>query len=149
MKKLISIISRLLLSLMGLSFASCRVEYGCPHAEFRATGVVTDEEGQPISGIRVVMSADYPNSNVKGPSDTLWTGPDGAYMYAPQDFYASDYPFLDSVKFKFEDVDGEANGGEFSKVEIEVPVFQVEPGDGNWYQGSYQSGVDVTMFRKE
>lgn len=149
MKKLISIISRLLLSLMGLSFASCREEYGCPHADFRAMGMVTDDEGQPISGIRVVMSADYPNPNVKGPSDTLWTGPEGTYMYAPKDFYASDYPFLESVKFKFEDVDGEANGGEFSKVEIEVPVFQVEPGDGNWYQGSYQSGVDVTMFRKE
>jgi 8-oxo-dGTP pyrophosphatase MutT (NUDIX family) len=48
----------------------------------------------------------------------------------------------------FEDVDGEENGGEFQKVEIEVPVFKVKEGDGDWYHGAYEAGANVTMNKK-
>lgn len=149
MKNLILNFSKFILALMGLSLVACRVEYGSPHAEFRAMGVVTDQEGQPINGIRVVMSAEDPNNNIKGPSDTLWTGAYGTYDYEPDYYSMREYAYFESVKFQFTDVDGPANGGEFAQVEIEVPVFQVEPGDGNWYQGSFRSGVDVTMFKKQ
>lgn len=149
MRHLISIFSNFILALMGVGLTSCvaKAEYGCPHADFEAKGIVTDEDGQPIPGIRVVLSADYPNPDIKGPTDTLWTGNDGSYRYVPLD-YGSDYPYHESIRFEFADVDGEANGGEFTDVDVEVPVFQVKPGDGNWYDGAYEAGVDVTMFKK-
>lgn len=55
---------------------------------------------------------------------------------------------MDSVKLEFEDVDGQENGGEFQKVSIEVPVFKVKDGDGNWYDGAYEAGANVTMTKK-
>ena len=58
-----------------------KAEYGCPHSDFEAKGVVTDEAGNGIQGIRVVISAEYPNPNyVGGPiTDTLWTNHVGEY----------------------------------------------------------------------
>ena len=48
----------------------------------------------------------------------------------------------------FEDVDGQENAGEFQNVTIEVPVFKVKDGDGNWYDGAYEAGANVTMIKK-
>ena len=45
-----------LLSLLG--FSGCdkifQMEYGSPSADFKVTGRVTDEEGRPLSGVRIV-----------------------------------------------------------------------------------------------
>ena len=76
-------------------------------------------------------------------TDTLWTNHSGEYS-SRNDWFANE----NSVKFEFEDVDGPENGGEFQKVEIEVPVFKVKEGDGKWYQGAYEVGANVTMIKK-
>ena len=76
-------------------------------------------------------------------TDTLWTDHNGEYSSRYDEF-----AYMQSVSLEFEDVDGPENGGEFQKVEVEVPVFQVKEGDGNWYQGSYGAGADVTMIKK-
>ena len=126
-----------------------KAEYGCPHADFEAKGVVTDEEGKGIQGIRVVISAEYPNPSYVGEpmADTLWTNHSGEYVTA-QSQMIDDFAYMDSVKLEFEDGDGQENGGEFHKVTVEVPVFKVKEGDGNWYDGAYEAGVNVTMLKK-
>ena len=136
-----------LLPLLGIAVIdSCdmRAEYGCPHSDFEAKGVVTDEDGKGIQGIRVVISARYPAHYTGDPiTDTLWTSHNGEYNSA----YA-EFAYMNSVKLEFEDVDGQENGGEFQKISVEVPVFQVREGDGNWYGGAYEAGANVTMLKK-
>jgi putative lipoprotein (rSAM/lipoprotein system) len=148
MKALIIKLFKITLGLLGVAMVdSCigKAEYGCPHSDFEAKGIVTDEEGKGIQGIRVVVSAEYPNPNyVGGPiTDTLWTDHDGKYVSRDDNF-----AIMSSVKLEFEDVDGAENGGEFQNVTLEVPVFKVKDGDGNWYMGAYEAGADVTMLKK-
>lgn len=144
MKNVVSFISKFLLALLGIGLASCgRVEYGCPYADFEARGVVSDEDGNKIQGIRVVVSGKYAPNAGNPQTDTLWTDHNGEYSSRYDEF-----AYMQSVSLEFEDVDGPENGGEFQKVEVEVPVFQVKEGDGNWYQGSYGAGADVTMIKK-
>lgn len=135
------------LPLMGVAmFNSCLMAmYGCPYADFDATGTVKDEDDKGIQGIRVIVTAENPNPNHtwKPRADTLWTNHEGEYTTKNEDF-----AYMPSLKLEFEDVDGPENGGEFQKVEIEVPVFKVKEGDGNWYQGAYEAGADVTMIKK-
>ena len=51
------------------------------------------------------------------------------------------------LKLEFEDVDGQENGGEYKRVEVDVPVFQVKEGSG-WYNGAFEAGADVIMVKK-
>ena len=152
MRTLLIKLIKISLGLLGVAMVdSCiaKAEYGCPHSDFKAKGVVTDEAGNGIQGIRVVISAEYPNPNyVGGPiTDTLWTNHVGEY--ATGESYIHDgFANKDSVKLEFEDVDGKENGGEFQNVTIEVPVFKVKDGDGNWYMGAYEAGANVTMLKK-
>ena len=76
MKTRIIQLIKIALGLLGVAIVdSCvaKAEYGCPHADFEAKGVVTDEEGKGIQGIRVVISAEYPNPVFEPITDTLWT----------------------------------------------------------------------------
>ena len=156
MKDLILKLFKITLGLLGIAMVdSCiaKAEYGCPHADFEAKGVVTDEEGKGIQGIRVVISAEHPNPSYTGTpiADTLWTNQNGEYDTGEtyQESYVYNvFAYMDSVKLEFEDVDGQENGGEFQKVSIEVPVFKVKDGDGNWYDGAYEAGANVTMTKK-
>ena len=146
MKDILIKIVKCLLPLLGIAmFDSCRVEYGCPYSDFEAKGTVADEEGKGIQGIRVVISAEHPNTNYIGKplTDTLWTNHDGEYAT-----HHGQFANMNSIKIECEDVDGPENGGEYQKVEIEVPVFKVKEGDGNWYHGAYETGADITMIKK-
>ena len=152
MKALITKLIKIALGLLGVALVdSCipKAEYGCPHADFEAKGVVTDEDGNGIQGIRVVISAEYPNPSYVGEpiADTLWTNHSGEYITAESQMI-DDFAYMDSVKLEFEDVDGQENGGQFQNVTIEVPVFKVKDGDGNWYDGAYEAGANVTMIKK-
>mgnify|MGYP003294337344 CR=1 FL=1 len=148
MKEILLKVIKCLLPLFGIAaIDSCdmKVEYGCPYADFEARGVVTDEDGNGIQGIRVVISAGYPDTAYEGETitDTLWTNHSGEYVRGN-----SQFAYMNSVKLEFEDVDGQENGGEFQKISIEVPVFMAKEGDGNWYDGAYEAGANVTMTKK-
>ena len=146
MKEFLTKFSRLFLPLFGVSaMISCmRDMYGCPYSDFEAKGVVTDEEGNGINGIRVVLSSEPLDTGLKVHADTLWTDGNGEYGMTSE--YVA---FRNEVYMKFEDVDGVENGGEFSAVEKTVPVVQVKEGDGSWYEGAYEAEADVTMTRKK
>jgi putative lipoprotein (rSAM/lipoprotein system) len=131
----------ILLGFFGI-FNSCTQpdEYGTPYADFEIKGVVTSKEtGQPIQNIRVIR-------NPFG-SDTLYTDVDGKYyfqcggssIYGGQTFH-----------LKVEDIDGEANGGDFVPQEIEVVITEddrIKKGDGKWYEGKFGKTVGIELER--
>lgn len=146
MRTILNKFCKFFLACIGIAmFTSCKEMYGCPHADFEAKGVVTDEEDKGIQGIRVVLSEIQSNPLYTGKpeTDTLWTNHEGEYSIQKE--WISP---LNNIKIEFEDVDGPENGGEFQKVEVEVPVFKVKEGDGSWYHGAYEAGADVTMMKK-
>ena len=152
MKNLFIRLIKVALGLLGVVMVdSCiaKAEYGCPHADFEAKGVVSDEDGNGIQGIRVVVSIDDPSPAYKGDPhrDTLWTNHIGEYVTGDS-YMVDDFAYMDNVKLEFVDVDGQENGGEFHSVIVEVPVFKVKEGDGNWYDGAYEAGANVTMLKK-
>ena len=130
------IVSRL--ALLGI-FSSCDnktiCEYGTPYAEFEIKGVVTDKAtSQSIQGIRVVRQI------YQQYGDTLYTDSEGRYSIK--------FGFYDDGRhLKFEDIDGEENGGYFEAKEIDVTITEadrVKKGDG-WYEGKFVKTQNVQL----
>ena len=95
-------------------------EYGTPITYFRYWGTVTDEAGNPIEGINVIMSGrilGMPNVQLKtesydGEKSNFSTG-----IFSTADTHIATIDFVD--------VDGEENGGDFQSVTI-TPQDMVE-----------------------
>ena len=134
-----------LLALLG--FSGCeyigRCEYGCPHADYKLQGTVTDARTkQPVKNIRVVfcsggLDAEYSYK------DTLYTDESGKIE--------RDYPSMtiDHTRLQvlLEDIDGDENGMyETQLLEKEnLPVKQVKKGDKHWYQGAFTITADAEL----
>ncbi|MBQ8493171.1 MAG: radical SAM-associated putative lipoprotein [Alistipes sp.] len=146
----------LLMAMLGFGLSSCSeifsdnppfndddvvAEYGVPHVIFRVSARVVDEAGTPIEGICLVVgqepAAEYNSSYSDSSGDVsletwLWPGTQN--------------------KVQFVDTDGEANGGEFETLELDITdkITQYEEGEGNWYEGGYQAELgEVTMTLKK
>ncbi len=120
------------------------VMYGQPHATYKALGDVTDDNGKPLSGIRVVIN---PNPTMEEPdfskyySDTAYTDAEGHYEKATLKYNWPDE--LKNATVKFEDV-----SGEYMTVELtssQTSVTQVEKGSGAWDSGTFEMKADATM----
>ena len=140
MKRLLYI----LLGLLGLS--SCEhffgaAEYGCPNVSFSLKARVVDEAGTPIQGIEVRAEDGDRFEYNTGFSDYQ------GYIDARGSFW----PGTQHGKVQFIDIDGEANGGEFETLTLQIEnVTQTEDGSGNWYDGAYTADMGtVTMKLKE
>lgn len=125
-----------------LGFASCEpmLMYGTPHADFKALGTVKDEAGKPVEGIRVAVRQHRHYENV---DDTLFTDASGAWLLQRSVF---DGP--DDVTIVFEDIDGDAHGGEFNPAEAKPEVKRTKKGDRNWYNGAFEAKEDVVLKKK-
>ena len=129
-----------LMAILGF-FSSCRdnssvVEYGSPHALFKAKGNVSSTSTQqPIEGIKVTSQI-----------DTVFTGIEGQFEINA----GMDLPIGQSFNLRFQDNDGVENG-EFQQldtlVEFTNPVFT--GGDGNWYYGETERELNVKLKGKE
>lgn len=112
--KVMNGIAALLLVILGLS--SCDTnhdagEVGTPSAVYKVKGTITDQDGKPINGIKVVVSVpDIEDDN----SLTSTTDEDGNYSCKQFTSYSS----VSSMKLKLTDVDGQTNGGEFNNDSI-------------------------------
>ena len=140
MKRLLYI----LLGLLGLS--SCEhffgaAEYGCPNVSFSLKARVVDEAGAPIQGIEVRTD--------EGASFEYNTGFSDYQGYI--DARGSFWPGTQHGKVQFIDIDGEANGGEFETLTVDIEnATQTEEGSGSWYDGAYTADLGtVTMKLKE
>lgn len=150
----------LLGALLGaLGFSSCNVildpfmacEYGQPMADYKLVGKVTDEAGNPLKGIRVVF---HPNAK-SAEEDNAWNS-DTLYSDASGKFEKErlKYDWPDDLKqayVKFDDVDGDANGGSFKSAVLPreaLKVDQTKKGDGKWYNGAMTVTADARLEKE-
>ena len=119
-----------LLSLLG--FSGCdkifQMEYGSPSADFKVTGRVTDEEGRPLSGVRIVA----PNV-------------DGKYTYRYNTGWAPDSLY---VKLKYEDPTARP-AYDSDSVTVGFAKDDLKGGDRSWFLGAAEKEVNVTLKRKK
>ncbi len=138
---------RLIYILLGLlGFTSCEhfigaEEYGVPHVSFSLKARVVDEAGKPIQGIEVRTEDGGRFEYKTGFSDYQ------GYI----DAYGGFWPGTEHGKVQFIDIDGEANGGEFETLTVDIEkATQTEEGSGSWYHGTYTADLGtVTMKLKE
>ena len=156
--KLFSWLCTAIVSLLG--FAACDKEipsaaYGSPYADYKYMGTVTDEDGNPIQGIKATLVG---SSNlIKGREiAVLTTDKDGKFE---SEYYSEMSTSI--YKIEFTDIDGELNGGEFESAEImskEMESTQVK-GDDNqaqdnkthdhWYRGKFELKAEVKLNAKQ
>ena len=118
-----------LTALLGLlGFESCDSngleEYGCPYADYIIKGVVTDEAGIPIKGIKVI--APYSSKMDSQYGQIVQTDTQGIFML-------HEFSSLRGNDIIFEDIDGEDNNGLFQSDTINVeslPKTRLEKGSG-------------------
>ena len=134
-----------LLSMLGYSCSSDDImdEYGVPveYASYVVKGTITDEAGTPIQDIRV--SAPYGSQFDSQYAQIVQTDAQGT-------FTLNEFSTLRGVEILVEDIDGEANGGEFLSDIINVeklPKTQVEKGSG-WYQGKFEVNANIRLKKK-
>ena len=131
-----------LISLFGFGAASCVCAYGTPTTDYTIKGKVADSEGMPIKGI-VVSSRSAWSDETSG-VEVAVTGEDGSFRTKT----LSDNIHGDIIVFT--DTDGEANGGDFATIEVDIsdlPQQKIKKGKG-WYQGEYEVTADVKLDKK-
>lgn len=121
------------------------VDYGCPYAEFSLKGTVTDEENTRIEGIRVAVEAWSVAGNDKRKLyvDTLFSDADGKVSASTGTIYVTD-----SVSVKIDDVDGEANGGDFQSQVLAPEIVKTKEAEGEWFEGGYETTFDAKLQKK-
>jgi putative lipoprotein (rSAM/lipoprotein system) len=139
-KPIIKLLDKIILLLLGFSgiLYSC-YKYGMPVDEFELSGTITDQTRTPINNIRIIKQRGFSESG-----DTLYTNPHGQYAY---NFWGERY-----VHLKVEDIDGEANGGEFLPVEFDVQFTDadlVKKGRRSKKPDLYSKTLNITLFRNE
>jgi len=145
-----------LLSMLGYGCSSTEepldmygppVEYGTPHADFIIKGRVMDESGTPVQGIKTSLKKVFENNNKHYALgvDSVQSDVSGNYQLKSTD-RQNQYD-----KVIVEDIDGEANGGEFLSDTLDVDynkAVKTKDGDGKWYLGIYEIIQDVKLKKK-
>ena len=145
-----------LLSVLGFScsidepdeYGTILMEYGTPYADYLFKGNVTNEAGQPVRGIKTSLKSVFDNENehyVLG-LDSVETDISGNYQLkyvGTQDR---------GLKIIVEDIDGEANGGEFLSDTLDIDykkAVQTKKSDEFWYEGAYEISQDIKLKKKK
>ena len=111
-------------------------EYGCPIVEFSVKGRVLDTEENPIQNIEI----SHPQTGYY-----TRTAEDGSFEY---EGCLTGFE-LSEVTIVAQDIDGEANGGDFQTQEVSIPVQQTDPGDGAWDNGKFEAeNVEIVLTKK-
>lgn len=144
-----------LLSILGYScsldepeeYGPYIMEYGSPSADFIVKGIVTDETGNPIHGIKTLLKQSWQTD--EGPHvfgiDSIQTSESGNYQLKSNGIPAG------QTKLIVEDIDGEANGGEFMSDTLDIDydkAVKTKDGDGRWYNGIYEIIQNVKLKKK-
>ena len=136
-------------ALVALGFTACddenngdypAEEYGTPSVDYRVKGTVTDEAGNPIENIRVIIRNAWDNTPNPYMDDTVYTDKQGAFANEMNTTGG-----IGKQKVYFDDIDGEANGQSDSTDLADMESTQVKEGSGNWYQGQYEFTVEKKL----
>ena len=148
-----------LLSLLG--FTGCgkdnngdgeiSVEYGSPSSYFKVLGRVTNEQGQPLGGMRVVAS-EVTAVWGKGPKqcysgllrDTVYTASDGTFVRIYSTFPADSV----YIHMKIED-SAEPSVYDSDSVTVGFAKGDLKGGDNHWFKGEAEKVIDVKLKAKK
>ena len=126
------------------------IEYSVPHVEYILKGIVTDEADTPVQGLKTSVKEVYKGDTgtyVYG-RDSILTDESGNYQLK----FAKESSFnRESIKLIVEDIDGEANGGEFLSDTLDIDydkAVKVVKGDRWGYDGKYEVVTDIKVKRK-
>ena len=140
-----------LLSMLGYGCSSDPMRememYGCPTADYIVKGQVTDEVGAPVQGVKTSLKQRIKTDagTVTFGIDSIQTNETGSYQFKSMDNWVQD------IKLIVEDIDGEANGGEFLSDTLDIDfgkAVQTKKGDGEWYGGVFEITQDVKLKKK-
>ena len=150
--KLINWLCATIISLLG--FSACKAEkeilyeYGSPYADYKYMGTITDEDGNPIQGIKATLIG---SSNLVSGNEiaVFTTDKDGKFE---SEYYNERNTNI--YKIDFTDTDGELNGGEFASASInpsEMESTKVKENDTHdkWYRGQFERKANVKLYPKE
>ena len=135
--------------------------YGSPSVGYRVMGTVTDKEGKPLKDIQVIMDnpsivtyVDEEGKNIRPKVDTVSMKliPDTVYTDEKGQFSGLNTvaTSLSKLTVEFRDIDGEANGGDFSSQQLAEKDFekkQAQNADG-WFTGKFKLSKNVKLKRK-
>ena len=139
-----------ILSLLGVSFSGCTVEYGVPpiqceygvpQADYQISGRVENAQKQGIQGIKVYMKSamNYDYDTFEGnPYTTDTTTTDGAFEINCREFPEREIWLI------AEDVDSTENGSYQRDSVLITPEFKDVPGS-NWHHTAEIKDVVITL----
>lgn len=141
-----------------LGFAGCNngeapVLYGTPSVDYRVMGTITDTNGKPIQGIRVVVAdQDIINGKISA-EEYPWVTSDTTYTDNKGQFSSSKINDISYTRtlIDIQDIDDEANGGVFNEKRLHINDFekkQVKKKDG-WYSGEFEFSKDIQLSKRE
>lgn len=140
-----------------LGFAACSdpgeapALYGTPSSDYQFRGRVTDADGKPLQGIKVVSGVSVADGYVVH-EDSTTTDADGRYQTSRK--YGSPIEWQlkqDRRVVTFEDIDGKANGGTFANDTArssEMKATLVRKADGSFDHGGYDVEVADKKLRR-
>lgn len=144
-----------LMSLLGYGCSSSSeepmyglvAEYGAPSTDYVIKGTVIDETGTPVQGIKTSLKHIYKDETkvYSNGLDSVKTDATGNYQLKYK------VNSLQAVKLLVEDIDSEANGGEFLSDTLDIDqnkAVKVKDGDGHWYQGEFEISQDAQLKKK-
>ena len=117
------------LGMFGFSCSGYLVKYGCPSADLELSGQVTNEKGEALENIQVVVQPEW--------KDTLYTDSQGQFSKT----YPGIIPF-DKYKIVVNDT-----AGVYASDSIEQHVT-FAGGDGEWNYGSGKLHADFQLKKK-
>ena len=116
-------------------------EYGVPITEYQIKGQVTDEAGTPVQGIKTSLKEIFLSADEKldfWDIDSIQTDASGRYQL-------NSYGSNKYKKLIVEDVDGEANGGEFLSDTLDIDDEKAVKIDGTY---SYELNMNINLKKK-
>lgn len=152
-----------LLTMLG--FSSCSSDdddrggtalYGVPTVTFRYTGTVSDDSGQPINGVKVVVNAierEGGNDVQFFHLDSTFTDAQGKYVMDTDAFGNVDYELgEDRMMLTFEDADKNRDGGTYANDTVRANEMKAEKMAESSYflhTGTYKVEVDKTLKKQQ
>lgn len=124
----------LLFPIMGVTLTAC---YGVPHADFKVSGKVMDEENQPINNIQVQVGAEW---------NRVYTDTAGNYQIHGELGFDENQ----TLRVAVTDIDGEENGGEFESaiIDLKYENDELKDGDKHWDKGTLTKEINFTLKKK-
>ena len=141
--KLLGLVTTSILAIFSVNSCSgIECEYGCPSADFKLNGKIVTESDIPVKSIKV---SNIENNKNYIDIKTVFSDENGNYSLDIETGGADDFVF----KIRFEDIDGDENGGCFSSLNETINIKKSDfTGAKKWFQGTCTKKIDIKLKEK-